>query len=441
MSRLARGFIWLGLYVLLVVLPMLVSLLAPGEGSDRPPAARLGVACGYCALTLLLLEFALISKIHAVSGVFGQDALHRIHRRMGILAAALVAMHAALGGGFPVEWLSPVGAEIPPAMRWGSSAGWVLVLLVMLSVFRKRLRLAYDWWQWSHGLLAEIAVVAAFVHLLLFGGTSAGTPMRALLAGYGLLFLGCRIWFQWVKPLQMWSKPWVVVSNRKELGDSRTLTLRPLGHDGFVFEPGQFAWICTGKTPFHKDKHPISMSSAAYDEPGREVSFTIKNLGDWSGGTVPALKTGDRVWLDGPYGVFTADREQGPGYVLIGGGAGIAPLHSICQTFAERGDMRPVYLFFGGRDLSRMIFREAFEELVFRINLHMVLVPEEPPGDWRGEHGYITAGMLRKLLPRQYKRFQYFICGPEAMVESMERILPALGVPAERIQTERFVIV
>jgi predicted ferric reductase len=439
----ARGFIWLLLYALLIILPVVVSLIAPGEGSERAPLVQAGVACGYGALTLLVLEFALISKIHSVSAVFGQDALQRIHRSMGMLAVVLAAVHAGLllASGYAVEWLNPIGADIPWAMRWGSIAGWLLLLLVVLSLFRQQLRLAYDWWQLSHGLLAEIGVAAVFAHLLLFGGASSGTPMRVLLAGYAALFLGCRIWFQWVKPFQMWAKPWEVVSNRQELGDSRTLTLQPRGHAGFVFEPGQFAWICTGKTPFHKDKHPISMSSAAHDEPGREVSFTIKNLGDWSGQTVPKLLPGDRVWLDGPYGVFTADREQGPGYVLIGGGAGIAPFHSICQTFAERGDQRPVYLFFGGHDLSRLIFREQFELLTKRMNLHAVLVLEEPPPDWSGERGYITAEMLRKHLPRQYKRFQYFICGPDAMVAAMERILPSLGVPGERIQTERFVMV
>ena len=175
--------------------------------------------------------------------------------------------------------------------------------------------------------------------------------------------------------------------------------------------------------------------------PGQPVSFTIKNLGDWSGGTVPRIVPGQRVWVDGPYGVFTADREQGPGYVLIGGGAGIAPLFSICQTFAERKDPRPVYLFFGGHDLERLTFRDQLEALRQRMDLHVVHVLENPPAGWEGEQGYVTTAMLRRHLPEQYRRFQFFVCGPDAMVESMERILPSIGVTAERIQTERFGIV
>lgn len=443
MSLLTRGTLWLGLYFHLIVLPLVVCGVWPGGNAGRPFLTQFGVACGYAALTILVLEFALISKIHAVSGVFGQDALQFFHRQMGLLATLLLTVHAVLmlSGGYPLAWANPFAADAPWAMRWGAAAGWAIIALILLSLFRRRLHFPYDWWQLSHGALAELAVVTAFAHIILFGGFSARRPVRVLLAGYALLFLALRVWFQWIKPWRMWSQPWEVVSNVAELGDSHTLTLRPDGHPGFVFEPGQFAWVCTGKTPFHKDRHPISMSSPAYDEPGCPIAFTIKALGDWSGEIVPTLQPGHRVWLDGPYGVFTADRCQGPGYVLIGGGAGIAPLFSICQTLALRGDSRPVYLFFGGHDSSRLIFREQLRELAQRMNLHTVFALEEPEPEWTGERGYITAEMLQKYLPAQFRRFPFFICGPEPMVASLEKILPALGVPAAQIQTERFVMV
>jgi len=443
MSLLTRGTFWLGLYFDLIVLPLLIGMLWPGEAAGRPFWTQFGAGLGYVALGVLVLEFALISKIHAVCGVFGQDALLHFHRQMGMVAAGLVIAHAYLmmRGGYPVEWLWPFGEEVPWAMRWGVAATLALALLILLSVFRRRIRLPYEWWQLSHGALAELLVVTALAHILLFGGFSSGTGMRVTLAGFAVLFAVLRIWFQWVKPFRMWSQPWEVVSNVEERADSRTVTVRPVGHPGFTFEPGQFAWLCTGKTPFHKDKHPISMSSAAQDEPGKAVGFTIKAFGDWSGEVVPQLKPGDRMWVDGPYGVFTADREQGPGYVLLAGGGGIAPLYSIIQTFAERGDPRPVYLFFGGRDLSRLTFYDQLRELESRMNLHCIPVLESPPAGWTGETGYITAGMLRRHLPAQFKRYQYFICGPDAMVAAMERELSVLGVPAGRIQTERFVMV
>ena len=64
---------------------------------------------------------------------------------------------------------------------------------------------------------------------------------------------------------------------------------------------------------------------------------------------------------------------------------------------------------------------------------------EEPPPGWEGESGRISADLLRKHLPpRQYRRWQYFICGPSPMMDAMEKVLPGLGVPPEKIHTERF---
>lgn len=52
-----------------------------------------------------------------------------------------------------------------------------------------------------------------------------------------------------------------------------------------------------------------------------------------------------------------------------------------------------------------------------------------------------TAEVLRRYLPKQYKRFVCFICGPDPMMDTMEEALPQLGVPRESIQTERFAMV
>ncbi|MFL6449458.1 MAG: hypothetical protein ACJ746_17510 [Bryobacteraceae bacterium] len=262
--------------------------------------------------------------------------------------------------------------------------------------------------------------------------------MKELWALYLLLLIGIAVRFRIWKPMLIWRKPWEVVQNVRERGDSCTLTLKPSGHEGFTFEAGQFAWLNTGKTPFNRDQHPISLSSCAYDEPGREIAFTIKSLGDWSSRTVAALGPGKKVWVDGPYGVFTADREQGPGYVFIAGGVGITPFFSTCLTFAQRGDQRPVFLFYAGKTFESLTFREQLDALQSRMNLKIIYVLQDPGLDWQGERGFITAEVLKRHLPGQFKRMQYFLCGSGPMMDSIEEILPNLDVRAELIHTERF---
>jgi predicted ferric reductase len=256
---------------------------------------------------------------------------------------------------------------------------------------------------------------------------------------YLLIFVGVVIRYRIVKPLRLWGKPWEVVENKAELGNAHTLRLRPVDHGGFTFEPGQFGWINVGRTPFNLEQHPISFSSNGDNPAGDgEIAFTIKSLGDWSGTVVPGIPPGTRVFVDGPYGVFSMDREQGPGYVLIGGGVGITPLHAMLLAMAEREDVRPVILFYGTSTLDDLTFRDELEGLAKTMNLKVVVVLSKPPEGWTGETGYITADVLRRYLPKQYKRFQFFICGPTPLMDAMEKALPDLGVPADKIHTERF---
>ena len=84
---------------------------------------------------------------------------------------------------------------------------------------------------------------------------------------------------------------------------------------------------------------------------------------------VPAIKPGDKLWLDGPHGVFSMDREQAMGYVFIGGGIGITPLYSMLQTMAGREDVRPVLLFYGAPNSETMTFREELVALSEQMNL------------------------------------------------------------------------
>jgi ferredoxin-NADP reductase len=128
------------------------------------------------------------------------------------------------------------------------------------------------------------------------------------------------------------------------------------------------------------------------------------------------------------------------GYVFIGGGIGITPLYSMLQTMVERDDVRPVLLFYGVQDREGMTFREELEALEAskKLNFQFVPVLAAPQENWQGERGFINAEIMKRYLPRQYKRFLYLICGPGPLMDAMEQALPELGVPPESVLTERF---
>jgi predicted ferric reductase len=213
------------------------------------------------------------------------------------------------------------------------------------------------------------------------------------------------------------------------------LTLRPVGHDGLRFEPGQFAWITVGRSPFSVTSHPFSFCSSA--EADGTVEVAIKAAGDFTS-SVATVAPGTEVYVDGPHGVFSIDQYEGAGYCLIAGGVGIAPAMSMLETLADRGDVRPVLLFAGNRTWDSIIMRERIDNLTNRLNVTVVHVLEQPPPDWDGESGFLDDAILSRHLPARFPRFQFFACGPTPMLAAVEAALVRIGVPADRIHTERF---
>ena len=441
MRIVVRGAVWFGLYIFLILFPLMVGAVFREPGGSPSILIDLAAALGYIGLALMAFELALVSRVNGAASAFGLDALLQFHREIGIVAFLLVLAHPVvllLSGLYPLVFVLPL-PSVPWPIWMGTLALGAVALLILLSVWRKRLKIRYEVWQVTHGLLAILLLLLASVHILSVGRYAHLPAVRLVWFLYLLVFIGLLARYRILKPLQLWGKPWEVVENKAELGNAHTLRLRPVDHGGFTFEPGQFGWITMGRTPFHLEQHPISLSSNGDIPSGDgEIAFTIKSLGDWSGKVVPAVKPGAHVFVDGPYGVFSMDREQGPGYVLIGGGVGITPLHAMLLAMAEREDVRPVIVFYGANTVDDLTFRDELEGLVQQMTLKVVIVLSKPPEDWTGETGYITGDVLRRHLPKQYKRFQYFICGPTPLMDAVEKALPELGVPADKIHTERF---
>lgn len=441
MILIVRGIIWYGLYFFLIMLPLLTAALADPARVAQPFLVETAVAAGFVGFSLMALEFALISRINAASQPFGEDSLQLFHNLMGIVALGFVLAHPIMLilSGYPAAcWLNPFSSCANLTTIAAFLSVFLLLVLISLSIWRKQLGIKYEHWQFFHGILALIVLGSALIHIFIIGRYTSTPALKLIWLLYSVIVLALITWYKIWTPLKAFNRRWEVVENRPELGDARTLVLKPVNHDGFSFSSGQFAWIKSGRTPFGSGQHPISLSSSGDVEPGGTISFTIKNLGDWSGEEVPALQPGDRVWVDGPYGVFTMEREQAMGYVLVAGGVGITPLHAMLQTMAKREDARPVYLFYGAADSASLTLKKELEKLEERLNLTFVPVLASPEEGWTGEIGFINAEIMGKYVPWQYKWFKYLICGPKPLMDAMEETLPALGVPPENVLTERF---
>ena len=441
LSPLFRGTVLFLLYVLLVITPAAVAIRLDPFAVQRPWLTEFSVALALLAAPIILVQFALVSRLSASARLFGNDALLHFHRFMGLLALAFVLLHPLLLNitGLPWSAWSPFTGT--RAAMSGAISLWALVLLALTTLFRARARLSYERWRALHVTLSVVTVVAFFVHVLEVGNYTGAPALRATLGGYVLAFGALLVAYRVVRPLRLRRRPWEIVELVDEGADTHTLRLRPVGHDGFRFDPGQFAWLMTGRSPFSRQQHPITIASSAERPLGGTIDLAVKELGDWSREVVPRLQPGTRVWVDGAFGAFTTERKAGQGFVMIAGGIGITPMRSMLLTMRDRGDLRHVQLIYAARDRSRMPFLAELETLRESLNLDIVEILEAPPPDWPGERGILSAELLERTLPPQVRRYHCFICGPAPMMNLAEELLMQAGVPGSAIDSERFDIV
>jgi predicted ferric reductase len=432
MTLAVRAVFWVAAYLGAVLSPLVFAVIG-ATGPDHDFWTAFSVALGFVGLAMMGLEFVLVARFRSLAAPFGQDALLQFHRQIGYVGLAFVLVHFAISA----HWgeLTVTNALNAPLLVWfGMAAMLALVALIATSVWRQRLRLSYEAWHVAHTVLALVLVAGALLHVLFVDEYVSSLWKQILWGLMSAAFVGVLVWVRLVKPRRALALPWRLERVVPERGATTTLTLRPPPGAEFRFEPGQFGWFAIDRSPFSITQHPFSFASSAERD---EVELAVKALGDFTS-RVGELEPGTTVYVDGPHGVFSIDQDEGPGFGLIAGGVGIAGLISMLRTMADREDVRPVVLFYANREWDGVAFREELERLKDRLDLTLVHVLEHPPEDWEGDTGYVTSELLARHLPPGFRRFQFFICGPNPMMDAAEEALIALAVPPERVHTERF---
>lgn len=143
-----------------------------------------------------------------------------------------------------------------------------------------------------------------------------------------------------------------------------------------------------------------------------------------------------------PSGHFHVSGEPGVPMVLVGGGIGITPLLSSIDTLLQRDEGREVWLFYGVRNGAEQVMKEYLYALAAanpRFHLH-VCYSAPRAGEVEGvdyhHRGHVDIRLLRLSLP--LKRHQFYVCGPQAMMESLVPALEQWGVAPVDIHYEAF---
>jgi predicted ferric reductase len=427
---------WFLLYVALLLVPLLLTWTVIGSPGTEPGEAIV-LSAGLVAYSALLVTVALPARLPRLIATFGIETILGIHKLLALVAVALVLLHFGA-----VLLVDPRGFSILDLRMttWAARAAILstvaLIVLIVHAIRRPRRKPRYEGWRLVHNGLVAIVLTTAWLHVWWLRHLISHLLLAAWFIGTGLLLLALAV-RRWIwLPMKSRKRSYVVEEVRSVPGDGVTLTIRADGHSGVPFDAGQFAWLKIGSTPFVFEEHPFSIASTA-EHPERK-EFTIKALGDFTE-LLSALRPGRKVFLDGPYGGFTIEGyDNAPGFVLIAAGVGITPLLSMLRTLADRGDRRRHLLIVSARSEDQLMLRPEIEELRSRLNLRVIEVLSRPDHDWTGETGRINQELLNRYLPRRPNRLQYFLCGPQTMVNTVSSELADRGIPLRRIHTERF---
>ncbi len=430
-----EALLWLAVYLLAVTVPLFA--LLPGSAPGLGFTWDFAMALGYAGLAMLGVQFALTARFRRATAPFGIDIVYYFHRYLAVFALAVIAGHYAMLRAMHPDVLGSADPSSAPGhMTAGRVALVLFALVVGIALLRKRVDLEYDRWRFVHALLATAAFGLALWHLHGAGRFLDAAWKQWLWGVYGAFWVALIFYVRVVRPAHATAHPWTVTEVRPERGQVWTLALEPRSGTPLRFAPGQFAWLTLRASPFAMREHPFSIASSA--ERGQRIEVSIKALGDFTS-TIRDIKAGETAWIDAPYGTFSIDdAPEAAGYAFVAGGIGIGPIMSMLRTLADRGDRRPLVLFYGNRVWDRVAFREELDALRTRLNLHVVHVLLEPAPDWTGERGFVTEDVLMRHLPIERHRFHCFLCGPTPMTRSVERALGALGIPAAHVHSEIF---
>ena len=205
------------------------------------------------------------------------------------------------------------------------------------------------------------------------------------------------------------------------------LQIRVVKPRGLSFTPGQATEISVNKSGWLKEKRPFTFTCLPDDN---YLEFNIKTYPSHKGVTneLLQLKRNDELIL---HEVFGTIAYKGEG-VFIAGGAGVTPFISIFRFLQSQNEIGKNKLIFANKTKADIILRTEFEKLLGR-NFINILSDEKADGY---AYGQITQDFIKAQSGGINKIF--YICGPPPMMDSMEKYLANLHVPAKSIVKEIF---
>ena len=374
----------------------------------------LGEVFSSWVVTVFAFNFLMSTRAKWVEKIFGGlDKMYLIHRRSGVIAVCLLLAHFIT---VPRDL-----TVFNPGKPLGFYAFVLIIIGVILSAvpfFKKKI--PYHKWINIHKLMGAFYVMGV-LHGLLVKSLISELPITRIYV-FGMAFMGIIAWIYRAFLFGVFNKKLkydIIEVKDKGYGITEIIT-KPIDKE-INFLAGQFAFF-TFPSISKKEQHPFTISSHPSSE---NLRITIKGLGDYTNDLNTKLKNGDTVFVEGPYGHFSAGNIKEKEQIWIAGGIGITPFLSLANELKSN----KAHLFWCVNTQEEAIYTQDLQEIAdSNPNFQFTLWPSK-------ESGHISCS---KLGLENFKNKGYLICGPKALKENIMKQLMVEGVKQNSIYDEEF---
>jgi ferredoxin-NADP reductase len=211
---------------------------------------------------------------------------------------------------------------------------------------------------------------------------------------------------------------------------------------GFMFQAGQFIDLTL---PNLSDSDPQSRTRAftLASAPSEQQLMVATRIRDTPfKRLLSEMPLASPVEIEGPFGRFTLPDHDSRTLVFLAGGIGITPFRSMLIEATRHKLPFRFVLMYSNRRPEDVVFLDELQLLQQEHHnitcIGTITNPEGGITTWKGETGRIDETMLKKYV-EDTETAMYYVVGPPAMVDGLQKMLESAGIHKNRICAEEFV--
>ena len=208
-----------------------------------------------------------------------------------------------------------------------------------------------------------------------------------------------------------------------------------------AFIPGQYMeWTLGHDSPDSRGNRRFFTLASAPTEHNLKVGVKFPEKSSSYKKALLAMKRDTLIVVTALSGDFVLPKNPRQKLVFIAGGIGITPFRSMIKYLLDIRQRRPIILFYSVKSVAEIAYKDIFDLAARELGIKVIYAVTDTtniPAAWTGKIGRITVEQLKAEVP-DYRRSEFYISGPDAMVDGFKESLSQLGIKGSQIKTDYF---